>query len=63
MASRGFPSMTALLALLAIAGYQNRDKIADMLGKARQGQPGAPGQNGLGGLLGQLSAERAPAES
>jgi uncharacterized protein YidB (DUF937 family) len=26
--SRGYPSMTALLALLAMAGYQNRDKIA-----------------------------------
>jgi uncharacterized protein YidB (DUF937 family) len=49
--------MTALLALLAIAGYQNRDKIADMLGKARQ--PGAPGQNGLGGLLGQLGGTSA----
>ena len=58
MASRGFPSMTALLALLAIAGYQNRDKIADMLGKTR-GQPGAPGQNGLGGLLGQLGGASA----
>jgi uncharacterized protein YidB (DUF937 family) len=59
MASRGFPSMTALLALLAIAGYQNRDKIADMLGKGRQGQPGTPGQNGLGGLLGQLGGASA----
>jgi len=29
--ARGFPSMTALLALLAVAGYQNRDKIAEML--------------------------------
>jgi uncharacterized protein YidB (DUF937 family) len=29
--SRGLPSMTALLGLLAIAGYQNRDKIADFL--------------------------------
>jgi hypothetical protein len=29
--SRGFPSMTALLGLLAIAGYQNRGKIAEML--------------------------------
>ena len=29
--SRGFPSMTALLGLLAVAGYQNRDKIAEML--------------------------------
>lgn len=29
--SRGFPSMTALLGLLAIAGYQNKDKIAELL--------------------------------
>ena len=29
--SRGFPSMTALLGLLAVAGYQNRDKIAELL--------------------------------
>ncbi|HEX8166331.1 MAG TPA: YidB family protein [Beijerinckiaceae bacterium] len=53
--SRGFPSMTALLGLLAVAGYQNRDKIAEMLGGAGQGPSGAPGQGGgLGGLLGQL---------
>ena len=29
---RGFPSMTALLGLLAVAGFQNRDKLAEMLG-------------------------------
>ena len=29
--SRGMPSMTALLGLLALAGYQNRDKLADLL--------------------------------
>ncbi len=55
--SRGFPSMTALLGLLAIAGYQNRDKIAEMLkglGQGSPGSPGAAGQGGLGGLLGQL---------
>ena len=52
--SRGFPSMTALLGLLAIAGYQNRDKIAEMLGDLGQGKPGAAGQGGLGGLLSQL---------
>ena len=51
--SRGFPSMTALLGLLAIAGYQNRDKIAEMLGGAQGGA--GTGQSGLGGLLGQLS--------
>jgi uncharacterized protein YidB (DUF937 family) len=52
--SRGYPSMTALLGLLAIAGYQNRDKIAEMLGGLGQGKPGAAGQGGLGGLLTQL---------
>jgi uncharacterized protein YidB (DUF937 family) len=54
--SRGFPSMTALLGLLAIAGYQNRDKIAEMLKGLGQGAPGTGGQGGLGGLLGQLGA-------
>jgi uncharacterized protein YidB (DUF937 family) len=51
--SRGFPSMTALLGLLAIAGYQNRDKIAEMLRGLGQRTPGAGGQGGIGGLLGQ----------
>ena len=62
MASRGFPSMTALLALLAIAGYQNRDKIAELLGGLGQNKlgaaPGGPGAaggaGGLGGLVEQL---------
>jgi uncharacterized protein YidB (DUF937 family) len=40
----GFPSMTALLGLLAVAGYQNRDKIAEWLRNAAQPQP-APGGN------------------
>src|SRR5436305_5077667 len=56
--SRGFPSMTALLGLLAVAGYQNRDKIAEMLGGLGKGGPQTPGQpgatGGLGGLLDQL---------
>ena len=55
--SRGFPSMTALLGLLAIAGYQNRDKLAEMLGGSSShnlGAPGQPQQGGLGGLLGNL---------
>ena len=29
--NRGYPSMTALLALLALAGYQNRDKIGEWI--------------------------------
>lgn len=60
--SRGMPSMVALLGLLAVAGYQNRDKIAEMLGglnkpPAGGGQPNEPGALGnLGGLLGSASA-------
>jgi len=46
--------MTALLALLVVAGYQNRDKIAEMLRGSGQGRPGADTQSGLGGFLEQL---------
>jgi uncharacterized protein YidB (DUF937 family) len=53
--SRGYPSMTALLALLAMAGYQNRDKIAEWL-KTAQSKMGSPAQEpgagaGPGGSL------------
>ena len=57
--NRGFPSMTALLGLLAIAGYQNRDKIAEILG----GLSRTTGQGGIGGLLGQLSGSLAGASA
>jgi uncharacterized protein YidB (DUF937 family) len=55
--SSGMPSMTALLGMLALAGYQNRDKISEMLkGATASTQPGAGGQQPpLGGLLGNLS--------
>ena len=60
--SRGYPSMTALLGLLAIAGYQNRDKLAELV-RGWQSNPGAPQSGGasgtttgnLGGLLGGTS--------
>ena len=60
--SRGFPSMTALLGLLAVAGYQNRDKIGEWLGGlGRQSSPAAGGypqsrgqSGGLAGVLEQL---------
>ena len=54
--SRGFPSMTALLGLRAIAGYQNRDKIAEMLRNAggNQAKPGTG--DPLSGMLGNLCA-------
>jgi uncharacterized protein YidB (DUF937 family) len=50
--SRGFPSMTALLGLLAIAGYQNKDKIAELL-RGGQRNPGAvPSQGPQSGSAG-----------
>src|SRR5262245_6507600 len=59
--NRGFPSLAALLGLLAIAGYQNRDKLAELLrgaqtkfgtspGGSPEGQAATAGN--LGGLLG-----------
>src|SRR3954471_594413 len=57
--SQGMPSMTALLGMVALAGFQNRDKIAEMLKGAGSSGPGSgagqPGLPGLGGLLGSLS--------
>ena len=56
--SRGTPSMVALLGLLAVAGYQNRGKIAEVLGGLKQEPGGGPGQNNQqgaqGGVLGKL---------
>lgn len=37
--ARGFPSMTALLGLLAVAGYQHRDKLGELLGGRQQDPP------------------------
>jgi uncharacterized protein YidB (DUF937 family) len=60
--------MTALLGLLAVAGYQNRDKIAEFLGGASNkgtaldtsgavtDKQNGLGQGGLGGILGQLGS-------
>ncbi len=50
--ARGMPSMLALLGLLAVAGYQNRDKISgaldDLKSRSPQNPDGSP--NVLGGL-------------
>lgn len=51
--SRGLPSMTALLGLLAVAGYQNRDKIAEILGELTRGDT-SPGDPATGGMLGRM---------
>lgn len=55
------PSMTALLGLLAVAGFQNRDKIAEWLGGATGAASStAPaGQPGHGGLLDGLRGQDA----
>jgi uncharacterized protein YidB (DUF937 family) len=51
--SRGFPSMTALLGLLAVAGYQNREKIGEMLkGLGGSGTHAGSGPGGSGTLGG-----------
>ena len=54
--SRGLPSMTALLGLLALAGYQNRDKLGELLKGATGSTAGgqAISKAPLGGLLGNL---------
>ena len=52
--SNGMPSMLALLGLVAVAGFQNRDKIANALGGlTKQGGALSGGANS-GGLLGGL---------
>ena len=61
MSDSPFPSMTALLGLLAVAGYQNRDKIAEMLGGLGQGggtpQGGQANQANQGGPWGQAAQQ------
>lgn len=64
--AKGMPSMLALLGLVAVAGYQNRDKISDAL-KGLQSS-GADGRNGgldgiLGGLGDMLGGNRAGSSS
>jgi uncharacterized protein YidB (DUF937 family) len=53
--AKGSPSMLALLGLLAVAGYQNRDRLGAMMAAAQR--PGAdrdPTGMGGGGLMDQL---------
>ncbi|KKC41445.1 hypothetical protein WH87_00375 [Devosia epidermidihirudinis] len=48
MANRGMPSLLALLGLVAVAGYQNRDKISQALGSAGGSNPAGNAGNALG---------------
>jgi uncharacterized protein YidB (DUF937 family) len=54
--SNGMPSMTALLGMLALAGYQNRDKLSELLkGVTGSGAQSGPGQAPpLGSILGSI---------
>lgn len=60
--ARATPSLTALLGLIAIAGYQNRDKLAEMLrgttadGRTPDSTNATGGSGGLGGLLSVATA-------
>jgi uncharacterized protein YidB (DUF937 family) len=59
--SRGLPSMTALLGLIAVAGYQHRDKLAELFGGSSQGTGGSdpsstPQAGGITGMLGSLGS-------
>jgi uncharacterized protein YidB (DUF937 family) len=54
--SRGFPSMTALLGVLAVAGYQNRDKLAEMLGGLTSGSGQTPSTQGQPAEFGTTAA-------
>lgn len=45
--ARGMPSLAALLGLIAVAGYQNRDKIGDFVKGLGNSDPANPG----GGML------------
>ena len=58
MANKGMPSLMALLGLAAVAGYQNRDKLRDMIADARRrGQARRAAERagtGSGGILDEI---------
>jgi uncharacterized protein YidB (DUF937 family) len=53
--SKSTPSLLALLGIVALAGYQNRNRISDMLADARQSDdaPGSP-PTARGGFLAEI---------
>ncbi len=59
--SKSTPSLMALLGLVAVAGYQNRDKLSSLLARARDhaappAQQGPGPDEGQGGVLADLAA-------
>lgn len=54
--ARSTPSLMALLGLVAVAGYQNREKLGQMLNDAQKPRdPNAPQESGMGGLMSDLA--------
>lgn len=54
--SKSTPSLLALLGLVAVAGYQNRGRISEMLSEAQSGgQNRTSGSDGQDSFLGELS--------
>src|SRR5262245_10132494 len=50
--ARGMPSLAALLGLLAVAGYQNRDKIGELLNQVmKPREPGATSDPSISGAI------------
>ena len=55
--SKAMPSLLALLGLVAVAGYQNRDKIGQVIGDLQNGAGRSGGKpDGLGGMLSGLGS-------
>ena len=53
--SSGMPSMTALLGMLALAGYQNRDKLSELVKGGSSTTPSlGTSASPLGGIFGNL---------
>jgi uncharacterized protein YidB (DUF937 family) len=56
--TRGMPSLAALLGLLAVAGYQNRDKLGELLNSVTK--PGATGDTSVTGALKNITESGDP---
>src|SRR5262245_606956 len=63
--ARGMPSLAALLGLLAVAGYQNRDKIGELLNQVmnRGGEPDATGDPSLSGSIKSITESGDPVKT
>jgi len=63
MANKGMPSLLALLGLVAVAGFQNRDKLRDMIADARGAGATNDGAAQGGGLLDEIGQTFGAGES